>query len=418
MIDLYKKIISKDNIVEAYKNIVQKFDKSGKSNKYSGYDGLNLNNYDYETNDILKKIQLELTELSNFEDAIKVSIPKKSKVGYRDVYLHNVKERIKAHAVYQIVEPFIDKILSPYLFSYRASHPHHLVIRGILRRLKKNKEEFILTGDISRYSDNIDQGILIEKIKNLNFDNKTSSLIIKCIYIKYIDKGIISKMEKGIVTGLPITVLFNNLYLNDLDKKIGKKISFYRRVGDDFIAFGSYKELLEIKKDIEDSLEYLKINKTEQKLKIIRNSDDFVFLGYRFRDNQVCIPDFSLNKIKSRIRKKLKFYPVSIKQKIKILKKILHGKNSLFIEIIEILKQYNYVNDERQIKKLSNYFFIRLTIFFFNSYSSRNHRKTIDVTRNIKLPSIFNFYISVHRGEKTFSDLRREHDIIRKNEGF
>jgi hypothetical protein len=39
------------------------------------------------------------------------------------------------------------------------------------------------------------------------------------------------------LAGSPMSVLFFNLYLNDMDKMIGQKYAFYRRVGDDFIIF-------------------------------------------------------------------------------------------------------------------------------------------------------------------------------------
>lgn len=405
---MYKKIISLENISEAYFDVVEKMEETRRSHKYSGFDAKVLGSYDFFSESLLKEIQIELTNANPITPALEMEIPKRTKLGTRLIYIHTIKERIKSQAVYRVVEPVFDSYFSKYLFSYRSSHPHYKAIRTVVRRYHKNNNEHVLIGDISSYSDIINPNILKEQIKLLNFDEMTNNLLFLYVDMQFLQNGIKKKSEKGIITGLPVTVMFNNLYLDIMDKKIGDRIDLYRRVGDDFIAFGSYEALVSMKKQMVDILLDLKIPIESQKINLQKVSDSFSFLGYLFNNSLVSILPFSAKQIQKKMRLKLKFYEFSsIKDKRRKLKEVLFAGESIQHDFIQIVRQYNHSSDINQMKFLSDYFIKRLVIYFFGSYTPRNHRELRKITSHMKIPSLLKYYVAFQTGSHSGKDLKK-----------
>jgi hypothetical protein len=407
---LYENIISIENIKKAYLATVSKFEAQLKTNSYSGFDGLVLSDYNHNSLDMVYQIRKELVDLREIDPAIKMLIPKNNKPGKRTIFIHSIKERVKARAIYQIIEPIIDKYLSDFLFSYRSSHPHYKAATSVAKRYRKNyKEDYILIGDISDYCDNIDKDILMKKIKNLSFDEKTNELIKLFINNSFIEGGDKKTLDKGLVHGQPLISIFYNIYVDDIDKAIGKKVSLYRRVGDDFILVDKNLEKINEQREflINKLIEY-NIPKDKQKIMVIKANQIFDFLGYTFNNGLISLSKRSEKKIKDRWKKRLKYYPGNNIRKTGKLKDKMSKTNPFPYEFIEIIKNYSQVNDLNQIKKLSDYFFRKLTVYYYGSYNNRNHRLTREITSKIKIPSIYKYFIDIHTGRKSFNKIKKE----------
>jgi retron-type reverse transcriptase len=412
--DLYDEIISVENISKAYFNIIQKFYEESKPKRYFGFDGKNLKSYSENSDVLIQEIRQEMIDLKPISPALIVKIPKKNKSGLREISIHNVKERIKNQAIYQIIEPVVDKILSTYLFSYRYSHPHYLAIKSVAKRYRKNyKNESVLVGDIKDYSDNMNHDFLISEIKKINFDKKTEELIFLFIEKRFLIKGITHEEEIGIITSLPTTVMCCNLYLNEMDKKIGQSAKLYRRVGDDFIIFDSAEKIEKHRENLEQELINAKLLKQEQKIKIQPASEPFSFLGYKFENGKISILEQTVKTIKKRYRYRLKFYPTKTLSKKKKLEKILYKEDAILYDFLNTINAYNQINDSDQIKELSEYFFIRLVIYFFGKYNQKNKRLTLELTRDMKIPSLWKCYNYFHTGKYTLAEMRNNTNWIK-----
>ncbi|MCB0464043.1 MAG: hypothetical protein KDC81_15195 [Flavobacteriaceae bacterium] len=397
----YEHIIELDNIREAYLEVVQKLEESNRTYRYRAIDGYTLSDYDFISEQLIQDIQTEIIQEKKITPALEMHIPKRNKPGTRPVYIHTIKERVKAQAIYRVIAPIFDDYFSPYLFSYRTSHPHYKAIRTIVRKYKRDPSGYMIIGDISSYSDIINPDILKQQIKKIGFEQKVNSLLDLYVDAQLIEKGIISSSPHGIITGLPITVMFNNLYLDYFDKQIGGQVALYRRVGDDFIAFDTYENLQSIHKKMVALLVNVKIQPEYQKISLQKTSEPFTFLGYLFCNGVISIPHQSIKNIQIHIRKSLAFYQFNTQQeKVTLFKKKLFQGTSLKHYFIQIIRQYNHVNDVEQIKFLSQYFYKRVVIYFFGSYSSRNHRKTKKLLKDKKIntPSLMKYYIAFHTG--------------------
>jgi len=405
---LYQKIISLENISNAYLKVVEKFAEEGKSNRYFGFDGKTLNSYSFDSLEMIKKAQEELINLKEIRPGLKLTIPKKKKVGFRDVFIHNIIERVKNQAVYQVVAIEADNFLSDNLFSYRSSHPHYKAVISVSKRYRKRfKEDWVLVGDISDYTDNMDQELLKEKLERLNFGKEVNEILSLFIKKTYFEKGQKIIDKKGVFPGMPTTVFFYNFYLDEMDKKISSMCSMYRRVGDDFLIFDTYEKVCEMKEEIEKILLELKLSKDNHKISIQKASEYFKFLGYSFDNGTISILPKTISQIKTRIRKRLKYYPVSLEKKIKRLKQIIFEKEPLMLDLVETIYQYNQSNDQKQFKELSDYFFTRITMFFYGTLNKKNKYKTIEIIKKLNIPSPYMYFVYFHNGRYNIRQLRK-----------
>ena len=404
---MFKEILKKKNIQAAYFDLVAKFDEENKSNRYSGIDSLSLNDFNINSAKILEKVRQEMIELKPLTPATELIIPKK-RGGERKIYIYTVQDRIKAQAVFRVLEPFFEEQYSSFLFSYRSSHPSYYAAKSVTKRYKKYfSQDNIFYADISDYTESIEKDILVQKLKDLGLEDGVLGLLDLFINNPIISDGKIKYWDRGVVQGTPVITFFANIYLNDLDKYVGKKVSFYRRVGDDFIVFDKdAQKVKEIREFILKEVKKLGLNISKHKTKLIKSNEDFTFLGYDFQNDKISINKSSIDKTIGFWKRKLKYYNGGDKKKISRLKKILYqDQDSIHNQFIEFISSYRQANNKKQIKDLSEKFFRILTKYFFKIYSSRNQRLTKEILKGIKVPSLYQYFLDFHNGKKNITKL-------------
>lgn len=258
-------------------------------------------------------------------------------------------------------------------------------------------------GDFRNYTDTINHEILVTDLKRLGFSSELINLLKTYLSVHSFSKKD-NPEQYGLKQGVPLIALFANIYLNDMDKDIGPKVQFYRRVGDDFIIFDPSKEkLVEIKKRIENEAQKKKLTVT---MKLQKTTEPFDFLGYSFWNQIISIKQTSLSKIQQRWKKQLKYTNANTHEKMRYLRILCYakGENCFHYDFVQLVKQYQFVSDKKQIKDLSHFFFRLVTRYFFNAYTPKLHRETQKIVQNIKIPSLYAYFSKIHSGEKSFSD--------------
>lgn len=396
---MFNRIIALSNLQEAYLNLVEQMEGDGRSSRYAGWDSLKLVDLEINSSIIIEEIREELINFVPLSPAILVSIPKKNKPNkFREIYIYNLKDRIKAQAIYQIVEPYFDNYLSPWLFSYRVSHPSYFAARNAVRHYHRYlNHDYIVVADMADYSSHIKSDILLDKLRKMGFDEPMIKLLQLFIDNQEIRNGIISKPEEGLITGTPLIGLFNNLYLDDFDKYCGKTADFYRRVGDDLIIFDKDPEKLKMIYDhlLKEVID-LNLHIHAYKTKIISANEPFEYLGYYFNNGLISFTDGFLNSTLCRWRIKFNYYDGrTIANKNKFLVSAFNSrKNSLLLEFRELAKQKKLVNDVSQLKIFSENFFHILTVYFFQKYTPRNRRILSIKLKKLKLISFYKVFLS------------------------
>lgn len=262
MDDIFEKICSFDNLLEAFKTVSSEHRYKPASLKFYAHLEENLI-------ELQNELLWGLYRLGDFYSFIKYE-PKR-----REINALPYRDRVVQSAICNVIEPDITKT---FIYDSYAC----IKGRGALKAagrisyfLGKQKNEFYLKCDITKYFYNVDLDIAFNLYKRHISDVRTLNLIFQILHK--------DNPERGIKIGNRLSQLTANLYLNELDRFIKHelKVKYYVRYMDDFLLLGNKAELKRdlklITRFIEDEL-HLKLN---DKTTINKCSRGIEFVGYK-----------------------------------------------------------------------------------------------------------------------------------------
>lgn len=400
---MFQAITSKDNLERAYLNLAEQMEKDGRNKRYAGWDGLKLHDLEVNSAQIIKEARAEMLSFKEVAPATLLRIPKKNNPQkVREIFIYNLKDRIKAQAIYQVVEPYFDQYLSPWLFSYRSSHPSYFAARSVIRHYRKYyQSDLALVADVSDYTGNIRSDILLQKIARIGFSEPVMKLFALFIENRALRDGKIIRPPVGLIAGTPLIALFYNIYLDDFDKYCGPRVDFYRRVGDDLIILDKSEERIKPLRDyLLQETASLGVSLHEKKTKFIKATEPFEYLGYSFINGRVGLSRSFVNYTIKRWQSRFDFYRhKSLKQKREFLDRVTtRDVNSLTNDFKQLAEQKKLVTDNKQIRDFSETFFRILTRYFFGVYSEKNRRLLKNKIRDLRLTSIYKYFLTGQYG--------------------
>lgn len=399
----FDSITSLENIRGAYFDLVRKFDEGSKSARYKGIDGQNVFNLDFASEEVFLDIQREMVSFTEIAPAYMATIPKKDGKK-RKVYVYSIRERIKAEAIYRVLEPIFDSYLSDFLFSYRSSHPSYYAARSVVRRYKRHfGHNHVLVTDIRDYSDTIDHDILLKKLGALGIDANTLKLLQLFIQTKTIEAGKLITRPSGVLTGTPLYALLSNFYMDNFDKWAGKYVAFYRRVGDDMIAMDKDATKIRVVYErLNVTVKELKLRTNENKVSLIRDIEPFKFLGYQFKDGRVGFDNSSMQKACSKwIGDMRRHKGKSLDSKVRHLQRLNSRKTgSPNHEFSMLLEQKVLVDDTSHIQQFSDSLTGSLASYLFGYNTPNKRRVAQDILKKAKIRTLASHYSSLRSRKK------------------
>ena len=270
-----EKVLSKDNLNEAYLQVVR--------NK--GASGIDEMTYE-EVKDYLKVNGDKLiNQILNREyqplPVRRVEIPKPNG-GVRKLGVPTVVDRIIQQALVQVLTPIFEPTFSEYSYGFR---PNRRCQNAIDRALELINEgyEWIVDLDLEKFFDNVPHDKLIRVIDNEVKDSDITSLIMKYLKAGVMVNGVFEKTDVGTPQGGNLSPLLSNIYLTLLDRELEIRGLHFARYADDCVIFvrteNSAKRVIHtITNFIENKLK-LKVNAS--KTHITRPSN-LKYLGFTF----------------------------------------------------------------------------------------------------------------------------------------
>ncbi len=397
---MFSEIMSHANFEAAYLEIIEQFAVDRRNYKYHGIDNIFLRDLDLKSKKIIKMARAELLEKKEIEPALSVKIPKANRPEeYREIFIYNLRERIKAQAIYRVVLPVFEKIFSDRLFSYRPDKPPYLAARIFCRRYRREfRRDQALIVDLKNYSDKINRELMFSQVKGVITDKKVLDILRLFIFNKVYRNGLCELPAVGLVQGVPLIALFANLYLTDLDFKYKAQADFYIRVGDDIaILDPDPDKLAKILEEISGDVAARGLEMNRKKLFLGPAAGRYSFLGYAFDSGMISLDPGFVRKIKLDWQKILTYKNLPKISKMKILERIMKrpAKNFNF-QFQKIIKDKSQVNDSTQIRKMSENFFSILTRFVYKSYTVRNRRLLERDLKELELVSLYKTYKDFH----------------------
>lgn len=218
-----------------------------------GLDGMSLKeikeNYDFHYRNIVRRFE---------EDDINSQPIKQVEImdyggGERSIFVYCVYERWLQQCLKIMLEDALGDYLSPCVFGYRPGFNMDMLKKYI----KSFNKKYVLCLDLKGFFDNIDQSILLGKLKDrINGKKK----------VLYNIKKSISHISNGLPQGNALSPMLSNFYLSDFDKLYEKD---YARFSDNlFFAVDSKGDKEIISQGVALSIQDLELEINEKKTKL------------------------------------------------------------------------------------------------------------------------------------------------------
>lgn len=211
---------------------------------------------------------------------------------YRCFYVHEPKkrliesacfrDRVVHHSIHQTLEPIFDNQFYYYSYACRTGRGHHRAALLMKKWVTLNPDKVFLKCDIKKFFPSIDREILMKILSKTIADEK----LLRCLR-----KLIFNAPNTGIPIGNLTSQLFANIYLNELDQFIKRRLRIkkYIRYMDDFVLIAdSYAEAQNLRTEIEKFLrEKLNLVLSPQKVQISICGEGISFLGFIIKPNEM-----------------------------------------------------------------------------------------------------------------------------------
>lgn len=272
---LMDKVLSKDNLNQAYLQVVR-------NKGASGIDEMTCE----EVKDYLKVhgeelINQILSRRYNPLPVRRVEIPKPNG-GIRKLGIPTVIDRIIQQALVQALSPIFEETFSEYSYGFRPNRRCQNAIDRTLELINQGYE-WIVDLDLEKFFDNVPHDKLIRIIDNTCQDSDITSLIMKYLKAGVMENGEYVKTEVGTPQGGNLSPLLSNIYLNLLDKELENRHLNFARYADDCVIFvkteySANRVMENIVTFIETKL-HLKVNGTKTH---VCRPNNLKYLGFTF----------------------------------------------------------------------------------------------------------------------------------------
>lgn len=283
--DIITKILDRNNLNEAFKNV--------KVNKgASGIDNLSIE----ETAEYIRQNKATIVwQLYNRkyqpQPVCRVEIPKPNG-GTRKLGIPIVLDRVIQQAMVQVLSPMFEPYFSEYSYGFR---PKRSCQQAIIKALEYMNDgyEWIVDIDLEKFFDNVPHDRVLRLVSDVVKDGNVVSLVNKFLKAGVMVKGNYEETTIGTPQGGPLSPLLSNIMLSLLDKELEARNLHFTRYADDTIILvksekAANRVMTSITKFIENKLK-LKVNIT--KTKVCRpNKLEYLGFGFYKSKQWECIP--------------------------------------------------------------------------------------------------------------------------------
>lgn len=226
---------------------------------------------------------------------------------YRSFYVNEPKrrliesacfpDRVVHHSIHSLLEPLFDPTFYEHSYACRSGRGHHSAMLKLHHWIKGNPNRYFLKCDIRRFFPSIDRMVLLKILGHTIHDSD----MMKCL-----ERLVLSAPgTEGIPIGNLTSQLFANLYLNELDQFVKRRlrIRHYIRYMDDFVLLiDSKDEAAQLRRTIEGFLnETLHLELSPQKVMIGSCSEGISFLGFFLKNSEIRLRGSFYRKLRKKI---------------------------------------------------------------------------------------------------------------------
>lgn len=272
---LIEEVLSKDNLNEAYKQVIR-------NKGASGIDEMTCEEVkEYlkiHGNDLINQI---LSRKYQPLPVKRVEIPKPNG-GIRKLGIPTVVDRIIQQAIVQKLTPIFEPTFSEYSYGFRPNRRCQNAIDRALELINQGYE-WIIDLDLEKFFDNVPQDKLIRIVDNVAKDSDVTWLIHKYLKAGVMVDGHFEETNIGTPQGGNLSPLLSNIYLNELDKELERRQLHFARYADDCVIFVKTKFSAErVMRNIVTFIENKLKLKVNAETTHITTPNNLKYLGFSF----------------------------------------------------------------------------------------------------------------------------------------
>lgn len=326
--ELMGAILSRDNLLRAYKRVVQNGGAAGVDRVETGELASYLREHWLQVrNEVLEGRYRPLVVRG-------VEIPKASG-GKRLLGIPTLLDRLIQQAVHQVLSPLWEPDFSPYSYGFRPGRNAHQALRQAVEYINAGYQD-VIDLDLKSFFDRVSHDKVMSLIRKKIKDRALLRLIRRYLQSGILLGGAVQQREEGTPQGGPLSPLLSNILLNELDRELTKRGHRFVRYADDCSIFLRSKRAAErVKASITRFLEgKLLLEVNQEKTKICRPVH-FVLLGHAFTSTykkgergkyRLSIARKSWESLKRKIKALTrKTHPVPLEERIRRLKRLMYG---------------------------------------------------------------------------------------------
>ena len=270
-----------DTVLE-HTHLLQAWDKVRRNRGCSGTDGQTIASFgaNLQANlwSLIQEIRLG-AYLARPLRAVDIDRPGKSP---RMLAIPSVRDRILQTAVALYLEPLLESEFEQSSFGYRPGRSVDLAVRRIMQH-RQAGYHWVVDADISRYFDEIDQTLLMQRLDTITPLGQLGALIRHWLRTPILAEQGAWIPIRGIPQGSPLSPLLANLYLDKFDERLSKEDIKLVRYADDFLILCKSQQQAEEALELTDELlDALTLELNEDKTQITHFDEGFRFLGVHF----------------------------------------------------------------------------------------------------------------------------------------
>ena len=196
--------------------------------------------------------------------------------------------------------------------------------------------DWIVDIDLRKFFDTVDQDRLIRLIDNLFHNRDITALTRKFVRAGVMIDGKLTRTERGIPQGGPLSPILANIYLDQADKELESRGLRFTRYADDMLIYvKSEAAANRVMKSFSNYLEKkLKLEVNASKSKVAR-PDEVKYLGFGFTKNKrewKAIPhEKSIHEFEQKMMKLTKRnWSVSLEERMEKINQVIRGWSNYF----------------------------------------------------------------------------------------
>lgn len=239
-------------------------------------------------------------------------ISKMSSQKKRIVYTYPAAENVTLKLLTYLLLRKYDHLFCDNLFSFRPNRSAKDAVRK-LHGIPDLHRKYSYKVDVSNYFNSIPIERLLPELETATKDDPLLFFFLKSLLTEpsvtdgRSPESKLIQEQKGIMAGTPLACFYANLYLRDMDQSFYDQGIPYARYSDDVIVFGdSMEEVQHHAQAIRGFLSKKGLAVNPSKEEFRTPQEGFLFLGFYLRDGQVDVSPVSVQKIKKKMRRKVR----------------------------------------------------------------------------------------------------------------